>query len=356
MTIPSPAAPKTSLRISCDRFRDWVSPQSAAISRKWPTSIQPSLSALPGFTKKDLGISHVTWRCEHFYQYHSIFLRDLFPFLKSLKIEYVHHPVDTVKVLLPELRRLWLGLGIRVAYYEDFLGIVFGFPSNYVQFGWMGLNGEFWFIIFLVNEVSGELRPPKWKVSGWRLLDWPGLAAALEVVAFGGCQVSDARSRGWRRHLLDPFSSRTGFSMGSLGDTRGIGGFEHIWTLLAQLRRVHSGFNTFKKSEPTGHAKLSAPGLNSRIFSLTLTSPGGRNWVRASSEASWTGSDLGPTSCDFAWNVWREISMNRFSSCCGSGWSNVLHLMQGDGGWRKKQMMRMYSGSLDHQTKRISST
>jgi hypothetical protein len=35
------------------------------------------------------------------------------------------------------------------------------------------------------------------------LLDWPGLAAALEVVAFGGCQVSDARSRGWRRHLLD---------------------------------------------------------------------------------------------------------------------------------------------------------
>lgn len=59
-----------------------------------------------GFTKKDLGISHVTWRCEHFYQYHSIFLRDLFPFLKSLKIEYVHHPIDTVKVLLPELRRL----------------------------------------------------------------------------------------------------------------------------------------------------------------------------------------------------------------------------------------------------------
>jgi hypothetical protein len=67
----------------------------------------------------------------------------------------------------------------------------------------MGLNGVFWFIIFLVNEVSGELRPPKWKVSGWRLLDWPGLAAALEVVAFGGWQVSDARSRGWRRHLLD---------------------------------------------------------------------------------------------------------------------------------------------------------
>lgn len=91
--------------------------------------------AFTGFTKKDLGISHVTWRCEHFYQYHSIFLRDLFPFLKSLKIEYVHHPIDTVKVLLPELRRLSLGPGIRVASYEVFLGIVFGFPSNYVQFG-----------------------------------------------------------------------------------------------------------------------------------------------------------------------------------------------------------------------------
>jgi len=37
--------------------------------------------------------------------------------------------------LLPELRRLSLGPGIRVASYEVFLGIVFGFPSNYVQFG-----------------------------------------------------------------------------------------------------------------------------------------------------------------------------------------------------------------------------
>lgn len=61
---------------------------------------------LAGYTRKDWGISHVTWRCERFYQYHSTFLCDLFPVLKSLKIEYVRHPTETVKVLLPDLRRL----------------------------------------------------------------------------------------------------------------------------------------------------------------------------------------------------------------------------------------------------------
>ena len=59
----------------------------------------------------------------------------------------------------------------------------------------------------MVNEVSGELRPPKRQgLARWRVLDWAGLAAALEVVASGRCQVSDAGSYGsygWRRHLLD---------------------------------------------------------------------------------------------------------------------------------------------------------
>lgn len=92
----------------------------------------------------------------------------------------------------------------------------------------MRYSGLLMFLIFLVNEVSGELRPPKWKVSGWRLLDWSGLAAALEVVAFGGCQVSDARSRGWRRHLLDLSPTGRLFHGVPIGDTRGIGGFEYI--------------------------------------------------------------------------------------------------------------------------------
>ena len=54
-------------------------------------------------------VTHVTWRCDFFFQYHAVFLCSRFPGLRSLTLDLMDDPFDRKKLSLYGLEHLSLG-------------------------------------------------------------------------------------------------------------------------------------------------------------------------------------------------------------------------------------------------------